>query len=114
MVRCNSLRAGWSSHRPREIGRTWVWDELEKIARFKKLESSSIVFQNDLAFLRRIGKANLSKFPEIYGLALDIVLLLLLSFFGEFMDNPVLRVLNRVSKGSWLSKYHLYALYYYF
>ncbi len=52
----------------REIGRTWLWAELEKIARFKKLQSSSIVFQNDLAFLGRIGKASLSEFPEIYGL----------------------------------------------
>ncbi len=39
--------------------------ELEKIARFEKLENSSIVFQNDLAFLVRIGNASLSEFPEI-------------------------------------------------
>ncbi len=55
-------------HRPREIGRTWLWAELEKLARFKKLQSSSIVFQNDLAFLGQIGIASLSEFPEIYGL----------------------------------------------
>jgi hypothetical protein len=33
----------------------------------KKLQSYSIVFKNDLAFLGRIGKASLSKFREIYG-----------------------------------------------
>ncbi len=41
--------------------------ELEKIACFKILESSSLYFQNDLAFLGRIGKPSLSEFPEIYG-----------------------------------------------
>jgi hypothetical protein len=38
----------------------------KKIARFKRLESSSLKFQNDLAFLGRIGKPSLSEFPEIY------------------------------------------------
>jgi hypothetical protein len=42
---------------------------LEKISRFEKLENSSFVFQNDLAFLGRIGKASLSKFPEIYAVS---------------------------------------------
>jgi hypothetical protein len=54
-------------HRPREIGQAWLWAELKKkIARFKTLENSSIYFQNDLAFLGRIGKPSLSEFPEIY------------------------------------------------
>ncbi len=61
-----------SSHRPREIGRAWLWGELEKIARFKILENSSLYFQNDLAFLGRIGKPSLSEFPEIYGQAITI------------------------------------------
>jgi hypothetical protein len=39
---------------------------LEKIARFKILESSSLQFQNDLAFLGRIGKPSFSEFPKIY------------------------------------------------
>jgi hypothetical protein len=38
----------------------------KKIARFKRLESSTLKFQNDLAFLGRIGKPSLSEFPEIY------------------------------------------------
>jgi hypothetical protein len=54
-------------NRPREIGRTCLLGELEKIAHFEKLENLSSVFQNDLAFLGRIGKASLSEFPEIYG-----------------------------------------------
>ncbi len=37
-----------------------------KKARFETLENISSVFQNSLAFLGRIGKASLSKFPEIY------------------------------------------------
>ncbi len=41
----------------------------KKIARFKLLKSSSIYFQNDLAFLGRIGKPSLSEFPEIYAQA---------------------------------------------
>ncbi len=54
----------------------WRSDELgsgpnwKKIARFKKLQSSSIEFQNDLALLGRIGKASLSEFPEINALAI--------------------------------------------
>jgi hypothetical protein len=40
--------------------------QIGKIARFEKLENFSSVFQNGLAFLVRIGKANLSEFPEIY------------------------------------------------
>jgi hypothetical protein len=55
-------------YRPREFGQTWLWAELEKIARFKKLQSSSIVFQNDLAFLGHIGKASLS---EIYDFSMS-------------------------------------------
>ncbi len=43
-----------SCHRPREIGRAWLWGKLGKKARFEKPEKSSIVFQNDLAFLGRI------------------------------------------------------------
>ncbi len=39
----------------------------KKIARFKRLENSRLQFQNDLAFLGRIGKPSLSEFPEIYG-----------------------------------------------
>jgi hypothetical protein len=58
----------WPPHRPREIGQTWLWAKLEKIARFKIQENSSLQFQNDLAFLGRIGKPSLSEFPEIYGL----------------------------------------------
>ncbi len=54
-------------HRPREIGQTWLWGELEKIARFEKLENLSSVFQNGLAFLGRIGKASLSKFLRPMG-----------------------------------------------
>ncbi len=38
-------------HRPREIGWTWLWGKLEKLARIEKLENSIIVFQNDVAFL---------------------------------------------------------------
>jgi hypothetical protein len=38
----------------------------KKIARFKKLQSSSIVFLKDPAFPMRIGKATLSEFPKIY------------------------------------------------
>ncbi len=41
-----------------------------KNARFKKLHSSRIVFQNNLAFLGRFGEASLSEFPEIYALYL--------------------------------------------
>jgi hypothetical protein len=44
-------------------------DELgsgKKLHVLKKLQSSSIVFQNDLAFLWRIGKASLSEFPETF------------------------------------------------
>ncbi len=48
-----------------ELGSGPNW---KKIARFKILESSSLYFQNDLAFLGRIGKPSLSEFPEIYGL----------------------------------------------
>jgi hypothetical protein len=55
------------SHRPREIGQTWLWRKLEKIAPFEKLENLSSIFQNGLAFMGRIGKASLSEFPEIYG-----------------------------------------------
>jgi hypothetical protein len=55
-----------SHHRPREIGRAWLWAELEKIARFKRLENSSLYFQNNPAFPGRIGKPNLSEFPVIY------------------------------------------------
>jgi hypothetical protein len=51
--------------RPREIGQTWLWDELENIVHFEKLENLS-AFQNGLVFLGRIGKASLSEFPEIY------------------------------------------------
>ncbi len=58
----------WFDHRPREIRRTWLWAELEKIARFKRLENFSHYFQNDLAFLGRIGKPSFSEFPEIFGL----------------------------------------------
>ncbi len=36
----------------------------KKTARFKRLESSSLQFENDLAFLGRIGKPSLSVFPE--------------------------------------------------
>ena len=43
------------------------WGELEKIARFEKLKNFCRVFQNDIAFLGRIGKPSLSEFPEIYG-----------------------------------------------
>ncbi len=43
------------------------WPNWEKIARFKKLENSIFVFQNDLDFLGQTGKANLSEFPKIYG-----------------------------------------------
>jgi hypothetical protein len=46
-----------------ELGSGPNW---KKIARFKKLENSSLYFQNDLAFLGRIGKPSLSEFPEIY------------------------------------------------
>ncbi len=49
-------------HRPREIGQTWLWGELKKLARFEKLENLSSVFQNGLAFLGQIGKASLSEF----------------------------------------------------
>jgi hypothetical protein len=47
----------------------WRLDELGsgpnwKIARFKKHKSSSIVFQNDLAFLGRIGKEVYPSFPR--------------------------------------------------
>ncbi len=55
-----------TNHRPQEIERTWLWAELEKVARFKKLQSSSILFQNETCFLGRIGKASLSEFPNIY------------------------------------------------
>ncbi len=58
-------------HRPGEIGRTWLWAELEKIARFKRLENSSLYFQNDLAFLGRIRKPSLSEFTEIYDLCVN-------------------------------------------
>ncbi len=54
------------AHRPQEIGRTWLWGKLEKIARFEKLENLSSIFQNGLAFLGRIGKASLSVFPDIF------------------------------------------------
>jgi hypothetical protein len=53
------------------IGQTWQWGKLEKIARFEILENFSSVFQNGLAFLGQIGKARLSEFPEIYGLAMS-------------------------------------------
>jgi hypothetical protein len=39
----------------------------KKIERFEKLENSRIVFQNDLAFMGRIGKVSFFEFPEIYG-----------------------------------------------
>ncbi len=51
------------SHRPQEIGPTWLLGVLEKIARFEKLENSSIVLQNNLAFMGRIEKASSSVFP---------------------------------------------------
>jgi hypothetical protein len=57
----------WTCHRPREIGRTWLCEALEKIARFEKLENLSSVIQNSLAFLERIRKASLSEFAELYG-----------------------------------------------
>jgi hypothetical protein len=62
-------------HRPREIGRTWLWAELVKIARFQKHQSSRIVFQNYLAFLERIRKGSLSEFPEIYALGINLLIL---------------------------------------
>jgi hypothetical protein len=34
----------------------------KKTARFKRLENFSLLFQNDLAFLGRIGKPSLSEF----------------------------------------------------
>ncbi len=54
-----------------EIGSGPNW---EKIARFKRLENSSLYFQNDLAFLGRIGKPSLSEFPDIYGLLMAVLL----------------------------------------
>jgi hypothetical protein len=42
-------------HRPREIGRTWLW-----------ARNSSLKFQNDLSFLGRFVKPSLSEFLEIY------------------------------------------------
>ncbi len=42
----------------------------KKIARFETPENLRSVFQNDLAFLGRIGKASLSEFSAIYGLSL--------------------------------------------
>ena len=48
------------------------WGELEKIARFEKLKNFCRVFQNDLAFLGRIGKPSLSEFPEIYDSRINI------------------------------------------
>jgi hypothetical protein len=57
----NTLR-----HGPQKIGRTW--GKLKKTARFEKLENLCSIFQNGLVFLRRIGKASLSEFPEIYTL----------------------------------------------
>jgi hypothetical protein len=50
-----------------ELGSGPNW---KKIARFKRLENSSLYFQNDLAFLGRIKKPSLSEFPEIYGSSL--------------------------------------------
>jgi hypothetical protein len=37
-------------HRPREIGQTWLWGELKKIAHFEKLENLRSVFKNGLFF----------------------------------------------------------------
>jgi hypothetical protein len=36
---------GWTGHRPWEIGQTWLWAELEKIARFKRLETPAFTFK---------------------------------------------------------------------
>jgi hypothetical protein len=60
--------------RPGEIGQIWLWDKLEKIACFKKLENISTVFINCLAFLGCIGKASFPKFPKIYGLSINDVM----------------------------------------
>jgi hypothetical protein len=49
-----------------ELGSGPNW---KKIARFKRLENSNLYFQNDLAFLGRIGKLSLSEFPEIHVLS---------------------------------------------
>jgi hypothetical protein len=53
-----------------ELGSGPKW---KKIARFKR-KKSSLYFQNDLAFLGRIGKPSLSEFPENYGLLHSVCL----------------------------------------
>ncbi len=53
-------------HRPREVGRTWLWGKVEKKQKLKNLSS---VFWNNLAFQGRIEKASLFEFHEIYGLS---------------------------------------------
>ncbi len=60
------VRLGWviDHGKSDELGSGPNW---KKIARFKTLKSFSLYFQNDLAFLGRIGKPSLSEFPEIYG-----------------------------------------------
>ncbi len=60
-----------------ELGSGPNW---KKIARFKRLENSSFYFQNDLAFLGRIGKPSLSEFLEIYWVTFECCFLRLSSF----------------------------------
>ncbi len=62
-------------HGTREVGQTWLWGELEKIARFKKLGNLSSIYKNGLAFLVRIGIATLSEFSVIYVLTIEMKLI---------------------------------------
>ncbi len=48
------------NHRPRKSDELGSGPNQKKIARFKRLENSSLYFQNNLAFLGRIGKPSLS------------------------------------------------------
>ncbi len=60
------IRVGWAIDHGRsdELGHEANW---KKNSTFWKLVNFCSVFQNDLAFLGRIGKASLFEFPEIYG-----------------------------------------------